>query len=174
MEEGKQFPMMGGFVGENCVGILRDTGCSGVIVRRSLVEPSEFTGEKRTFMMVDRSLIQVPTAIYMVNCPVYSGRVEALCLDDPVCDVIIGNIPGALPIELCPSHKDCEPQAAKCILVMETRCSHNASLHSHTDTRIGEKHFKWHICRKQFLRRSYLQRHKHTQTGEKPFKWDIC
>ena len=58
-------------------------------------------------MMVDKSLIQVPTAICMVNCPVFSGRVEALCLDDPVCDVIIGNITGALPIELCPSHKVC-------------------------------------------------------------------
>ena len=43
VEEGKQLPMMEGFVGEHCVGILRDTGCSGVIVRRSLVEPSEFT-----------------------------------------------------------------------------------------------------------------------------------
>ena len=72
----------------------------------------------------------------MVNYPVYSGRVEALCLDDPVCDVIIGNIPGALPIELRPSHKDCEPQAAKCIFVKGTRRSQNASLHSHVDTRL--------------------------------------
>ena len=73
MEEGKQLPMMEGFVGEHCVGILRDTGCSGVIVRRSLVEPLECTREKRTLMMVDTSLIQVPTAICMVNCPVFSG-----------------------------------------------------------------------------------------------------
>ena len=106
-------------------------------------------------------------AICMVTCPVYSGRVEALCLDDPVCDVIIGNIPGALPIELCPSHKDCEPQVAKCILVKETCCSHNVLLYSHADTRIGEKPFKYNICRKQFSRRSYLQRHKHAHTGEK-------
>ena len=90
-------------------------------------------------------IIQAHTAICMVNCPVYSGRVEALCLDDPVCDVIIGNIPDAQPIELCPSHKDCEPQAAKCIFVKEARCSH-----------------KCDICRKQLSRRSYLQRHKHT------------
>ena len=75
---------------------------------------------------------------------------------------------------MCPSHKDCEPQTAKCILVKETRCSHNASLHSHADTRIGGKRFKCNICRKQFSRRSYLQRHKHTHTGEKPFKCDVC
>ena len=73
VEKGKQLPMMEGFVGEHCVGVLRDTGCSRVIVRRSLVEPSEFTREKRTLMMIDRSLIQAPTAICMVNCPVYSG-----------------------------------------------------------------------------------------------------
>ena len=73
-------------------------------------------------MMVDKSLIQVPTAICVVNCPVFSGRVEVLCLDDHVCDVIIGNVPGVLPIELCPSHNVCEPQVAKCILVNETRC----------------------------------------------------
>ena len=91
-------------------------------------------------------------------------------MGDPVCDVIIGNIPGALSIELCPSHKDCEPQAAKCILVKETRCSHNASLHSHTDTQIGEKPVKCHIFRKQFSRRSYLQRHKHSHAGEKLIK----
>ena len=134
VEEGKQLPMMEGFVGKHCVGILRGTGCSGVIVRRSLVEPSEFTGKKRTLMMVDKSLIQVPTAICIVNCPVFSGRVEALCLEDPVCDVIIGNAPGALLVG--------ESQVAKCILGKETRCSHNALLYSPADTRIGEKPFK--------------------------------
>ena len=39
VEEGKQLAMMEGFVGKHCVGILSDTGCSGVIVRRYLVEP---------------------------------------------------------------------------------------------------------------------------------------
>ena len=174
VEKGKQLSMMEGFVGKHCVGILRDTGCSGVILRRSLVEPSEFTGEERTPMMIDRSGIQAPTAICMVNCPVYSGRVEALCLDDPVCDVIIGNIPGALPVELCPCHRDCEPQAAKRIFVKETRCSHNASLHSHVDTRMGEKPFKCDICRQQFSRRRYLQRHKHSHTGETLVKGNKC
>ena len=38
--KGKQLPMMEGFVGEHCVGIVRDTGRSRVVVRRSLIEPS--------------------------------------------------------------------------------------------------------------------------------------
>ena len=29
-----------------------------------------------------------------VITPVFSGEVEALCLASPICDVIIGNIPG--------------------------------------------------------------------------------
>ena len=44
----------------------------------------------------------------MVRSPLFSGMVEALCLEDPVCDLIIGNIVGVRPIQLCPSHRESE------------------------------------------------------------------
>ena len=46
---------------EEYVAILCDAGCSGTIVKESLVEPSEFAENKHTLMMINRSLIQVPT-----------------------------------------------------------------------------------------------------------------
>ena len=46
---------------EGYVAILCDAGCSGTIVKESLVEPSEFAENKHTLMMINRSLIQVPT-----------------------------------------------------------------------------------------------------------------
>ena len=45
-------------------------------------------------MLIDRSAISVPVARCKAITPVFSGEVEALCLANPICDVIIGNIPG--------------------------------------------------------------------------------
>ncbi len=54
-------PMFEGYVGKHHVAILCDAVCSGTIVKESLVEPSEFSEDKHTLMMINRSLIQVPT-----------------------------------------------------------------------------------------------------------------
>ena len=97
VENGRNLPMFEGYLGKHNVSILWDTGCSGVIVKKSLVEPSEFTGANRTLMMIDRSLLQVPTAMCIVRSPLFSGRVEVSCLEDPVCDLIIGNVAGVHP-----------------------------------------------------------------------------
>ena len=37
-----------GFVGENPVAVLRDTGCSGVIVSKDLVPEGAYTGKSQT------------------------------------------------------------------------------------------------------------------------------
>lgn len=46
-------PVLSGYVGENFVNVLRDSGCSGVVVKRELVKDSELTG-KNSEMCVDR------------------------------------------------------------------------------------------------------------------------
>ena len=46
-------------------------------------------------MLIDGTVKRFPTAIVELDTPYLSGRVQALCMDDPVHDVIIGNVPGA-------------------------------------------------------------------------------
>ena len=46
-------------------------------------------------MTVVCTLLKGPFANVEINTPYYSGTVEALCLRDPLYQLIIGNIPGA-------------------------------------------------------------------------------
>ena len=43
-----------GMLGQKIVNVLYDTGCTGVIVKQSLVPVSSFTGKSLMYMMVDR------------------------------------------------------------------------------------------------------------------------
>ena len=49
-----------GMVGEKSVEVLRDTGCSGVIVSKELVPDNAYTGKSQTMVMVDYSSRVVP------------------------------------------------------------------------------------------------------------------
>ena len=83
-------------VGERCVEVLRDTGCTGVLIKRDLVNQGELTGEKGYFTTFDKTLlIRAPITKIEVDTPYYVGEVEALCVQEPVADLIIGNITGA-------------------------------------------------------------------------------
>ena len=84
-----------GFVGEKPVEVLRDTGCSGVIVSKDLVPESTYTGRSQTMVMVDYSSRVVPEVKVSIDTPYYKGEVLALCVEKPLVGLIIGNIPGA-------------------------------------------------------------------------------
>ena len=84
-----------GFVGEKPVEVLRDTGCSGVIVIKDLVPESAYTGRSQTMVMVDYSSRVVPEVKVSIDTPYYKGEVLALCVEKPLVGLIIGNIPGA-------------------------------------------------------------------------------
>ncbi|XP_075726234.1 uncharacterized protein LOC142767871 [Rhipicephalus microplus] len=88
-------PVMAGKVAGRRVDVLRDTGCSTVIVRRDLVRDDELTGQTSLIYTVDRSVIRLPEAKVKIETPFYSGIVSAFCMDDPLYDVIVGNIEGA-------------------------------------------------------------------------------
>ena len=84
-----------GFVGEKPVEELRDTGCSGVIVSKDLVPESAYTGRSQTMVMVDYSSRVVPEVKVNIDTPYYKEEVLALCVENPLVGLIIGNIPGA-------------------------------------------------------------------------------
>jgi transposase InsO family protein len=90
-------PTATGTVGGQQVTVLRDTGCSGVIVRRSLVQEGELLGKQQRCILVDGSVLETPVANIVVNTPYFTGNVEAQCMHSPLYDLIIGNIEGARP-----------------------------------------------------------------------------
>ena len=88
-------PSCKGFVGDAYVSVLRGTGCSGVIVRKGLVDRKSFTGEVQKCVLADGTQIEVPVADVQVNTPFYTGKVTAWCMEKPMYNVILGNIPDA-------------------------------------------------------------------------------
>lgn len=88
-------PTSTGLLGGCLVTVLRDTGCSGVVVRRKWVKDSELIGKVQTCVLADGSKVDVPVAKVKVSTPYYSGEVEAWCMVNPIYDLIIGNIIGA-------------------------------------------------------------------------------
>ena len=88
-------PVTKGNVGTNndLVSVLRDTGCSGVLIRRSLVSDDQLTGKSKYCVFVDNTVQQLPVATVSIDSPYFVGSIEAVCMANPIYDVIIGNIP---------------------------------------------------------------------------------
>ena len=85
-------PTTRGKIGDKVVSVLRDTGCSGVVVKRDLVPAGKMTGKSRDCYLADGSMIQVPLAVVDIDTPYYTGKVEAWCLTNLLFDLILGNI----------------------------------------------------------------------------------
>ena len=90
-----KMPVVKGRVGEKPVDVLRDTGCSGIVVKRDLVSEDQFTGDFNVMLLIDHKARKVPIAKIDVDTPYLKGQVEAQCLPDAVYDLIIGNVPDA-------------------------------------------------------------------------------
>ena len=86
-------------VGEKTVDVLRDTGCSGIVVKKNLVSEDQFTGDFNIMLLIDNTARKVPIARITVDTPYLKGQVEAQCLPDAIYDLIIGNVPGARPAD---------------------------------------------------------------------------
>ena len=94
-----KIPVVKGRVGEKTVDILRDTGCSGIVVKKNLVSEDQFTGDFNVMLLIDNTARKVPIARITVDTPYLKGQVEAQCLPDAIYDLIIGNVPGAKPTD---------------------------------------------------------------------------
>ena len=78
------------------VKVLRDTGCTGMIVDRALVpDVLVIPGSSGSLQMVDHTLIDVPLANVYLDSPYYKGHCRVMCVSSPVYPVIIGNVLGA-------------------------------------------------------------------------------
>ena len=88
-------PLVTGSVRDRSVSVLRDTGCSGVVIKRDLVADEELTGRFGYMLLIDKTIRKVPIAKVFIDTPYFTREVEAQCLPDAMYDVIIGNIPNA-------------------------------------------------------------------------------
>ena len=78
------------------VKVLRDTGCTGMIVYRALIPDSMvIPGSSGLLQMVDHTLIDVSLANVYLDSPYYKGHCKVMCVSSPVYPVIIGNMRGA-------------------------------------------------------------------------------
>jgi hypothetical protein len=77
------------------VKTVRDTGCTTVVVRRSLVGKERFTGERRTCVFLNGRRTEEPMAQIVIDTPYLKGEVEAMCMENPLDDLTIGNVRGA-------------------------------------------------------------------------------
>ena len=93
-------PVVKGRVGEKSVDVLRDTGCSGMVVKRYLVSAVQFTGDFNVMLLIDNTAMKVPVAMINVDTPYLKGQVEAQCLFDDVYDLIIDHVQEACAVTM--------------------------------------------------------------------------
>ena len=92
-------PVCRGQVGDKQVQVLRDTGCSSAAIRSDLVRPEQLTGDVHLCRLIDGTLRRFPIARVRVDTPYLAGEIEAMCMQDPIYDLIIGNLPGVTDAE---------------------------------------------------------------------------
>ena len=77
------------------IEVLRDSGCSTMVIREDLCDPRDFTSETRGCVMMDGRVIEVPVVKKKVDTPYYTGDVEGVAMKAPINDLVIGNVHGA-------------------------------------------------------------------------------
>ena len=87
-------PVCEGRVNGKEVTVLRDSGCSTIVVKRDLVEDTQLTGEETRCVLIDGTIRKTPLARIQIDTPYYTGEVEAVCMKNPLYELIIGNMAG--------------------------------------------------------------------------------
>ena len=88
-------PTAVGTVNGKEIRVLRDTGCTGIVVRRDLVSDEQILGKELDVTLINESKLKYPVARISVECPFFNGITEALCMEDTLYDLVIGNIDGS-------------------------------------------------------------------------------
>ena len=87
-------PVSESYVGDKNVTVLHDTDCTSAVVCRSLVTMDQMTDKKWSCALIDRTIRRLPVAKLQVDTPYYKGELYAMYVEDPIYDLIIGNIQG--------------------------------------------------------------------------------
>ena len=74
--------------------ILRDSGCSSIIVNRKFIEKKNFSNKSGNIKVADGKIYKVPKVKININSPYLTGNFEAYCFNTDH-DLIIRNVPGA-------------------------------------------------------------------------------
>ena len=90
-----RLPTAIGTVNGKEVRVLRDTGCTGVVVRRSLVSDGQMLNKQSGVTLINNYKQRCPVAHIKIDSPFFRGTTDALCIDDPAHDLVIGNIEGS-------------------------------------------------------------------------------
>ena len=90
-----RLPTAIGTVNGKEVRVLRDTGCTGVVVRRSLVSDGQMLNKQSGVTLINNYKQRCHMARINIDCPFFRGNTDALCIDDPAHDIVIGNIEGS-------------------------------------------------------------------------------
>ena len=90
-----RLPTAEGTVNGRKVEVLRDTGCTCCTVKRSLVSDDQLIGKESYVTLIDETTQKYPLAVIDVDCPFFTGKTEALCMEDTLYDLVIGNIDGS-------------------------------------------------------------------------------
>ena len=68
------------------------TGCTCCTVKRSSVSDDQLIGKESYVTLVDETTQKYPLAVIDVDCPFFTGKTEALCMEDTLYDLVIRNI----------------------------------------------------------------------------------
>ena len=88
-------PIAAGYVEGRSVTLLRDSGSRQIVVRKSLLDPSKLTGKFDTCVLADGTKRRVPIARVFLDTPYVVGEFDAWCMEQPIFDLIIGEVSGA-------------------------------------------------------------------------------
>ncbi|CAG2250029.1 unnamed protein product [Mytilus edulis] len=81
-----------GYVDGKPVTVLRETGCSAIVLKRDMVGDESLTGGKQVCILADGTRVEVPIARIAIDTPYLQGEFEGWCMANPVYDLIIGNV----------------------------------------------------------------------------------
>ena len=90
-----RLPTARGTVNGKGVIAMRDTGCTGCVIRSSLVSEDQLLGKASDVTLINETTQRYPLALIDIDCPFFSGQTEALCMENTLYDVVIGNIDGS-------------------------------------------------------------------------------